>query len=79
MVKNWCNVLSMEGVTVCGHHPECRVTFGRGVSQLKTMFICRHWYLPGLVYYAGLKSVQLELLTSIYGVSILIRSLYLHR
>ena len=30
MVKNWCNVLSMEGVTVCGHHPECRVTFGRG-------------------------------------------------
>ena len=21
MVKNWCNVLSMEGVTVCGHHP----------------------------------------------------------
>ena len=30
MVKNWCNVLSMEGVTVCGHHPECRVTFGEG-------------------------------------------------
>ena len=30
MVKNWCNVLSMEGVTVFGHHPECRVTFGRG-------------------------------------------------
>ena len=29
-VKNWCNVLSMEGVTVCGHHPECHVTFGRG-------------------------------------------------
>ena len=29
MVKNWCNVLSMEGVTACGHHPECRVTFGR--------------------------------------------------
>ena len=28
-VKNWCNVLSMEGVTVCGHHLECRVTFGR--------------------------------------------------
>ena len=28
-VKNWCNVPSMEGVTVCGHHPEC-VTFGRG-------------------------------------------------
>ena len=27
MVKNWCNVLSMEGVTVCGHRPECRVTF----------------------------------------------------
>ena len=30
MVKNWCNVLSMDGVTVFGHHPECRVTFGRG-------------------------------------------------
>ena len=30
MVKNWCNVLSMGSVTVCGHHPECRVTFGRG-------------------------------------------------
>ena len=30
MVKNWCNVISMEGVTVCGHHPECRVTFARG-------------------------------------------------
>ena len=30
MVKNWCNVLSVKGVTVCGHHPECRVTFGRG-------------------------------------------------
>ena len=29
MVRNWCNVLSMEGVTVCGHHPECHVTFGR--------------------------------------------------
>ena len=26
MVKNWCNVLSMDGVTVCGHHQECRVT-----------------------------------------------------
>ena len=30
MVKNWCNVLSMEAVTVCGNYPECRVTFGRG-------------------------------------------------
>ena len=30
MVKNWCKVLLMEGVTVCGHHPEWRVTFGRG-------------------------------------------------
>ena len=29
-VKNWCNAWSMEGVTVDGHHPECRVTFGRG-------------------------------------------------
>ena len=34
MVKNWCNVLSMEGVTVCGHHPGCRVTFGRGGKLL---------------------------------------------
>ena len=30
MVKNWCNVSSIEGVTVCGLHPDCRVTFGRG-------------------------------------------------
>ena len=29
-VKNWCNVLSMERVTVYGHPPECHVTFGRG-------------------------------------------------
>ena len=34
MVKNWCNVLSMEGVTVCGHHPECRVTFGRYIFEI---------------------------------------------
>ena len=34
MVKNWCNVLVMEGVTVCGHHPDCRVTFGRGESHI---------------------------------------------
>ena len=27
---NWCNVLSMEGVIVYGHVPECHVTFGRG-------------------------------------------------
>ena len=26
-VKNWCNVRSMEGVTVYSHHPDCRVTF----------------------------------------------------
>ena len=30
MVKNWSDVSSMEGVTVYGHSPECRVTFGRG-------------------------------------------------
>ena len=30
MVKNWCNVLSMEDVTVCGHHPEYHILFGRG-------------------------------------------------
>ena len=30
MVKSWCDVLSMEGVTVCVYHPECCVTFGRG-------------------------------------------------
>ena len=34
MVKKWCNVLSMEGVTVCGHHPEYGVTFGRGDLKL---------------------------------------------
>ena len=34
MVKNWCNVLSMEGVTVCGHRPECRVTFRRGEPRI---------------------------------------------
>ena len=27
---NWCNVWSIEGVTVYGHVPECHVTFGRG-------------------------------------------------
>ena len=27
---NWCNVLSIEGVIVYGHVPECHVTFGRG-------------------------------------------------
>ena len=30
------------------------------------MFISIHFYLPGLVLYAGLKSVRLELLTSIF-------------
>ena len=29
-VKDWWNAWSMEGVTVDGHHLECRVTFGRG-------------------------------------------------
>ena len=29
-VKNWCNVGSMEGVTVYGYPPECLVIFGRG-------------------------------------------------
>ena len=38
------------------------------VSQLKSLFISRHFYLPGLVLYAGLKSVRLELLTSICAV-----------
>ena len=28
-VKNCCNDWSMMGVTVDGHHPECRVTIGR--------------------------------------------------
>ena len=27
---NRCNVWSIEGVIVCGHVPECHVTFGRG-------------------------------------------------
>ena len=29
-ISNWCNVLSMEGVTVYGHSPVCPVTFRRG-------------------------------------------------
>ena len=29
-VNNWCYVLSMEGVTAYGLHPEYRATFGRG-------------------------------------------------
>ena len=33
-VKNWCNVLSMEGVTVYGHHPECRLTLGTHIVWL---------------------------------------------
>ena len=32
MVKNWFNVLSMEGVTVCGDYPECREHSGEGAS-----------------------------------------------
>ena len=40
MVKNWCNVLSMEGVTVCAHHQECLVTFARGGLILFT--VCGH-------------------------------------
>ena len=27
---NWCNVISIEGVIVYGHVPECHITFGRG-------------------------------------------------
>ena len=27
---NWFNILSIEGVIVYGHVPECHVTFGRG-------------------------------------------------
>ena len=30
-VNNLCNAWSVEGVTVYGHHPECRVTFWRGL------------------------------------------------
>ena len=29
----WCNVLSIEGVIVHGHVPECHVTFGKGRLQ----------------------------------------------
>ena len=29
-VAIWCNILSIEGVIVYGHVPECHVTFGRG-------------------------------------------------
>ena len=44
MVKNWCNVLSMKGVTVCGHHPECRVTFGRGGPQKLLASLMRNYF-----------------------------------
>ena len=50
-VKNWCNVLSMEGVTVYGHHPEWRVTFGRGNVQVffdflnKIVLSWRHYFM----------------------------------
>ena len=35
-VKNWCNVLSIEGITVYGH-PEGRVTFRRGGPLLNVI------------------------------------------
>ena len=39
MVKNWCNVLSMEGVTVCGHHKSiCRPIV---VSMINGSYCCR--------------------------------------
>ena len=36
----------MEGVTVCGHHPECRVTFGRGGLILFGKFLVPTIELP---------------------------------
>ena len=33
-VKIWCNLWSVEGVTVYAHHPQCRVTFERVGSNL---------------------------------------------
>ena len=32
MFTNWCNVLSIEGITVCGHVLECHVTWERETS-----------------------------------------------
>ena len=29
-VANWCNILSIEGVIVYGHVPECHISFWRG-------------------------------------------------
>ena len=34
MVKHWCNVSSMEVVTVNRYLPECRVTLGRGEPHI---------------------------------------------
>ena len=36
------------------------------VSNLKSMFMSRYFYLPVSLLHAGLKGVRLELLTSIY-------------
>ena len=51
MVKIWCNVLSMEGVTVCGHHPECRVTLKHAKCMinvtLKHVNATHHWDSTG--------------------------------
>ena len=45
-VNSRCNVWSMEGVTVCGHHPECRVKFGRGDLILFDKIPVPTIYLP---------------------------------
>ena len=50
MVKNGCNVLSMEGVTVCGHHPECHVTFGRGGKCTLNKWDEKHAFYHPLKY-----------------------------
>ena len=45
-VKNWCTVLSMEGVTVCGHHQECRVKCGRGGPHIQFILVCLLFKTP---------------------------------
>ena len=57
--KKWCNAWSMEGVTVDGHHPECRVTFGRGGPRkilLKSTYGYKNLRFHGILDYRHIGS-----------------------
>ena len=47
-VKNWCNAWLMEGVTVYGHHWECRVTFGSFVVSLRSRIDLANQHINGI-------------------------------